>query len=70
MHRTGSRGLVVKEPRLRCPPSRLRAPATADLTSLPLGRWTLYGGLVGTVAAQIPKLSKKKKKNLQCIVNK
>ncbi|KAF3503769.1 hypothetical protein F2Q69_00041324 [Brassica cretica] len=40
---TGPRGLVVKEPRLRCPPSRLRAPATADLTSLPLERWTPYG---------------------------
>ncbi|WZZ31343.1 hypothetical protein YC2023_014744 [Brassica napus] len=55
--------LVVKEPRLRCPPSRLRAPATADLTSLPLGRWTPYGGIVGTVAAQIPELSKKKVRN-------
>uniref|UniRef100_A0A0D3AKQ8 Uncharacterized protein n=1 Tax=Brassica oleracea var. oleracea TaxID=109376 RepID=A0A0D3AKQ8_BRAOL len=55
--------LVVKEPRLRCPPSRLRAPATADLTSLPLGCWTPYGGIVGTVAAQIPELSKKKVRN-------
>ncbi|KAL0774204.1 hypothetical protein Bca101_039355 [Brassica carinata] len=32
---TGSRGLVVKEPRLRCPPSRVRALATADLTWFP-----------------------------------
>ena len=34
---TGPRDLVVKEPRLRCPSSRVRTPATADLTWFPFG---------------------------------
>ena len=59
---TGPRGLMVNELRLRCPPSRVRAPATADLTSLLLGRWTPYEEKVENVAAQIPELPKKKKK--------
>uniref|UniRef100_A0A0D3AFQ4 Uncharacterized protein n=1 Tax=Brassica oleracea var. oleracea TaxID=109376 RepID=A0A0D3AFQ4_BRAOL len=35
INQTGPRGLVVKEPRLRCPPSRVRAPVTTDLTWFP-----------------------------------
>ena len=59
---TGPRGLVVKELRLMYSPSRLRAPATADLTSLPLGAGPPTG-IVGTVTAQVSELSKKKKIN-------
>ncbi|KAJ0239147.1 hypothetical protein HA466_0236510 [Hirschfeldia incana] len=36
------------------PATRVRVLATTDLTSLPLGRWTPFGWIVGNVAAQIP----------------
>ena len=33
-----------------------------SMFDIPLGRWTPFGGIVGNVTAQIPELSKKKKK--------
>ena len=44
------------------PATRVRVLVTTDLTSLPLGRWILFEGIVGNVAVQIPELSKKKKR--------
>ena len=63
---TGPRGLVVQEPRLRCPPSRVRGPATADLTWFPFGRQNSpvpvgRGGIVGLRSGYLDYQKKKKK---------